>query len=79
MGFFFMPFTAANLTSVENAIVDIATGARVISVDFGGKSRSFQAADINKLIKLRDIIKADVNAAASGTGFVNTVALKDAQ
>ena len=72
-----MAFTAANLTSIESAIIDIATGARVISVDVGGKTRVFQAADLNKLLKLRDIVKSDINA-ASGVGFVNSVSLKDA-
>ncbi len=71
-----MAFTATDLTNVEQAMVDIATGKRVVQVDVGGKSRQFQAVSIDKLQKLRSIIQADINAAA-GTGFIHSAAFKD--
>ena len=57
-------------------MVDLATGKRVVEVDFGGKTRRFQAADMGKLQRLRRLIQTDINSAA-GTGFVHSVAFKD--
>ena len=66
-----MAFTATDLATVETAMMDLAQGKRLVSVDVGGKSRQFQSVDFVKLLKFRDMIKSDINAAA-GTGFVNT-------
>ena len=57
-------------------MVHLAVGKRIVSVDLGGKSRQFQSVDLNKLQKLRDMVKADILSAA-GTGFINTVSLRD--
>ena len=72
-----MAFTATDLANVESAMVDLATGKRVVSVDVGGKSRQFQAVDLEKMQRLRNMIKADI-ADAAGNGFIHSVSLKDA-
>lgn len=72
-----MAFSATDLSNIEAAMVDLATGKRVVSVDVGGKVRQFQSVDLDKLQRLRTIIKADINDAA-GNGFVNSVSFKDA-
>ena len=71
-----MAFTATDLANIESAMVDLALGKRVVQVDFGGKTRQFQSVDLNKLQKLRDMVKADV-LSASGSGCINKVSLKD--
>ena len=73
-----MAFTSTDLANVEAAMIDLATGKRVVSVDFGGKTRQFQATDLNKLQNLRRLIQADVNAAADSSGFIHSVTFKDA-
>lgn len=72
-----MAFSSTDLANIESAMVDLATGKRVVMVDVGGKTRQFQSVDLNKLQKLRDMVKADINS-SSGTGFVNSVSFKDA-
>lgn len=57
-------------------MVDLATGKRVVSVDLGGKTRQFQSVDLDKLQRLRTLIKADINDTA-GTGFANSVSFRD--
>ena len=71
-----MAFTSTDLTTVETAIMDLASGKRVVQVDFGGKTRSFQATSIEKLQKLRNIIKSDINA-AGGDGFMQNASFRD--
>ena len=72
-----MAFTSTDLANIEAAMVDLATGKRVVSIDVGGKTRQFQSVDLVKLMKLRDIVKSDVNS-ASNTGFMQSVSFKDA-
>jgi len=73
-----MAFTSTDLSNVEQAIIDIATGKRIVEIEVGGKSRQFQAASLDKLQKLRSIIKADVNNASNNSGFVHSASFKDA-
>jgi len=70
-----MAFTAANLTAVETAIMAIASGERVVEVTIAGKTIRYQATDLDKLQKLRNIITADVNAGSSG--FLQSTSFKD--
>lgn len=72
-----MAFTSTDLANIEEAMIKLAVGKRVVSVDVAGKTRQFQSVDLNKLQKLRDIVKADVNS-ASNTGFIQSVSFKDA-
>jgi hypothetical protein len=72
-----MAFTSTDLTAVESAMVAIASGERVIEVVIAGKTIKYQAADLTKLQHLRNIIQADVNNAADGSGFLQSVSFKD--
>ena len=67
-----MAFTATDLTNVETAITDIATGARAVAVTIGDKTITYQAAKINDLYRLRGIIKSDLGTSGDG-GFFNKV------
>lgn len=61
-----MAYTTADLTQVETAIKALATGERVTSARFSdGKSVTYQEADLDKLMKLRTLIAAEL-AATSG-------------
>lgn len=73
-----MAFTSTDLTAVEAAMVAIASGERVTEVVIAGKTIKYQAADLNKLQALRNMIQADINSAADGSGFLQSVSFKDA-
>jgi len=70
-----MAFTAANLTAVEAAMVAIASGERVVEVEIAGKTIRYQAADLDKLQRLRNLITADINAGTAG--FLQTASFKE--
>lgn len=72
-----MAFTSTDLTSIETAIMEIVQGKRVVSIDVGGKTREFQRVDLVKMMELRDMIKADVAAAAGTGGIFSKVSFKD--
>ncbi len=65
-----MAFTAANLTSVETAIMDLATGASAVSVTIGDKSITYRKLDLLTLRSLRDLIQGEL---AASTSFTNKV------
>lgn len=67
-----MAFTSTDLTNVETAISDLATGSRVVSVTVGDKVINYQRVDLPELYKLRGIIKADLGTSGDG-GFFNKV------
>ena len=64
-----MSFTSTDLAAVEAAIIAIAEGKRSVQVDRAGKTTSYQAADLDKLIKLRSLIQAEIQPG----GFINKV------
>jgi len=72
-----MAFTSTDLTAIEQAMVAIASGERVVEVTIAGKTIKYQAADLNKLQKLRNMIQADVNNSADGSGFIHSVSFKE--
>ncbi len=72
-----MAFSSTDLTSIEAAITALATGERVARVMMGGKSIEYHPADLDKLIKLRAIVSADVAATAGSGGMLRRVAFKD--
>lgn len=74
----FMAFTAANLADLEAAIVEKVTGKRVRSREAAGKTTEFADSSLEDMYKLRAIMKADIDAAASGGGFISKVSFKDA-
>ena len=72
-----MAFTSTDLTAIEQAMVAIASGERVVEVTIAGKTIRYQAADLNKLQQLRNLIQADVNNSADGSGFIHSVSFKE--
>ena len=58
-----MAFTSTDLANVESAIIALARGTRVVSVDVNGKSINYGQADISKLESLRETIKSDIASA----------------
>ncbi|HEA65300.1 hypothetical protein LCGC14_1850320 [marine sediment metagenome] len=65
-----MAFTAANLTSVETAIMNLATGASAVQVTIGDKSITYRKLDLLTLRSLRDLIRMEL---AASTSFSNKV------
>ncbi|MFW9899922.1 MAG: gpW family head-tail joining protein [Candidatus Thorarchaeota archaeon] len=60
-----MAFTSSDLTSVESAITDLSTGTRVVLVRFSsGKTIQYSESNLDDLIKLRALIKRDINLTA---------------
>ena len=72
-----MAFTATDLTNIETAIMDIVSGKRVVATEFGGQRREFQRTDLNKLMDLRNMIQADVNANSTSGGILRRVSFVD--
>ena len=67
-----MAYTQADQDAVQNAIVELATGRRVVRLTFGGKTTEFHQTDIDKLRSLLSEITADVSAAGGGAQFYLT-------
>lgn len=60
-----MAYTSADLTSIENAILALGSGERVVVVRFSsGKTIQYSETSINDLMTLRGIIKKDINTTA---------------
>lgn len=60
-----MAYTSADLTSIENAILALGSGERVVVVRFSsGKTIQYSETSIDDLMTLRGIIKKDINATA---------------
>ena len=70
-----MSFTSTDLTSVEAAIVALASGERQVRVTINNKTIEYSQADLGKLQQLRGLMQAEISHAA-GTGtrsrFVQT-------
>ena len=64
-----MAYTQQNLIDVEQAIVDLAKGKRVVRVIIEGKSIEYSQANIDELKNLRAEIKAELQAAAGRPRF----------
>ena len=62
-----MPFTSTDLTSVEAAIVALATGERQVRVTINNKTIEYGQTDLAKLEHLRGVMQAEI-ANAAGTG-----------
>ena len=55
-----MAFTATDLSIIESAIVDLATGTRTVSVSINGKTITYADADLNKLLALKSMISQSI-------------------
>jgi len=72
-----MAFTATDLANVEAAMVELATGSRVVEVEIAGKTIRYQPAQLQQIQRLRDLIQADVNNSSDSSGFLQSVSFKD--
>jgi len=64
-----MSFTSTDLATVETAIIALTSGKRSVQVEYAGKTVSYQAVDLDKLIKLRSLIQAEIQPG----GFINKI------
>lgn len=71
-----MAFTSADLTNVQNAIVELATGARTVSLSMGDKSITYGQAQLKDLQALRDLIIAEIGTGDGRAQFVLTTTSK---
>jgi hypothetical protein len=62
-----MSYTSTDLTSVEAAIVALATGERHVRVTINNKTIEYAQTDMAKLEHLRGVMQAEI-ANAAGTG-----------
>lgn len=59
-----MAYTQADLNNVQQAILDLSTGNRVVHVQFGGGNRvEYGIASLEDLKKLESSISSEVNRA----------------
>lgn len=71
-----MAYSSTDLSNVEDAILDLSTGSRVVEIEVGGKRIKYQAASLATLRELRDMIRQDL---AGSTSFVNKVRFDNAK
>lgn len=53
---FFMAYTAADLTSIETAIMNLATGAQIVRVTLNGKTLEYSPASLETLLTMKSIV-----------------------
>lgn len=71
-----MAFSQTDLTNIESAIIDLATGKRTVRVNIDGKLIEYGQAQLNELKALRADVKAELDAANGSSGFVLTTTSK---
>jgi len=70
-------YTNDDLTAVQAAIIDLATGKRVVKVMLSsGKTIEYDTAGLNGLKTLRAEIQSELNSAAGTRKFFRTVTSK---
>jgi len=60
-----MGFTAADRDAVRQALIDLSTGKRVVSIEVGGKNRTYGYSKIGELKELLAFILQDLNGATN--------------
>lgn len=60
-----MAFTAADLESIKQARIALATGDRVVRVTVGGRTTEYGQASLDELKKLEDEVADSLIAAAN--------------
>jgi len=61
-------WTTTDRDNVKDAIIELATGKRVVSTELGGKQRDFHQSSIAALRALLVEINADIAAASESAG-----------
>ena len=64
-----MAYTQADLESVQNAIVELATGKRMVRLTVGDRTFEFGQAQMERMAELREQIKAELAAATDRPRF----------
>ena len=67
-----MAYTSADLTNVEQAIIALASGTKIVRMTIGDKSFEYGQADISDLKKLRAEIHAELAESTIRPKFVLT-------
>ena len=57
-----MAYTSEDLSSIEEGLLKLARGERVVSVTIGDKTVRYSEADISQLRSLRNEIKAELQS-----------------
>ena len=71
-----MAYTQTDLESVEQAIIALASGERVVAVEIDDKRIEYSRADLDKLRKLRLEIMSELQSASGRKRFVLTTTSK---
>ncbi len=71
-----MAYSQTDLTNIESAVMDLATGKRAVRVTIDGKLIEYGQAQLNELKALRADVKSEIDAASGATGFVLTTTSK---
>ncbi len=62
-----MAYTTTDLSSIESAIIDLATGARKVRVSIGDKMIEYGQIDIDKLQALKSVIERSLGTVPGRT------------
>lgn len=60
-----MAFTATDLTNIEEAIIKLGRGTRVVECSIDGDIVQYHRTDLKSMLSLRDQIRAEIASAAS--------------
>jgi len=71
-----MAYTPDDQKSVEEAILELATGKRVVRLTIAGKTYEYAQADLAALKELRTQIQSEINTASGKPGFYLTTTSK---
>jgi len=64
-----MAYSSADLTSVEAAIVALATGERAVRVTINNKTIEYGQADISRLEHLRGVMQEEIASNTTGKRY----------
>jgi len=65
-----MAYTATDLANVQEALIKLATGKRVVSYTIAGRTVTYNQAQIKEVQALRDEIRAEVENTSAQRCFV---------